>query len=279
MDKLELGEAFQAADLKSLRRVIANEIKNKQDHPYFWCLSATVTTEKFVEEFLNAGPPRTAFNPGMLLINLRTASELLDKALGRQGEITSLEERAISTFLDYELSASVQPIQLKLSKLTIKATRKEAVASPGDADESTVVAQDEAQTAARRLRLLLHKSPGHPLNFGERITNLRTLLCDSIVLILDRMKAVRIGMAHFGISFPPEVPNWDGASSRNLLNLVEWLRAAIRSYEAALNVRVEYYRNIFLGADNVITGDAAAVQAELAIDRDRSGSVCLNSNP
>jgi hypothetical protein len=75
-------------------------------------------------------------------------------------------------------------------------------------------------------------------------------------------------MAHFGIFQAATIPVWDGSSPRNLLNLVEWLREAIRMYEASCNVRIEYVRNIFLGADNVVTGGAASIQTEMALDRD-----------
>jgi hypothetical protein len=268
MDTLTLHPAFLQRDISSLREIVASEIKARADHPYHWCLPATETTDQFIEEFLRNWQGTIAFNPGLLLGNLRAASDLLDKAVGRRSEITSLEERCITTFLDYQLADSVQPINLKLAKLYLKATRKEGAAGPGDADESTLDAQNQAESSARRLRLLLHRSPGNPLNFGERITNLRLLLGDSMVAIYERLNAVRIGLSHFGIFQADRVPTWDGTSSRNMQNLVEWLRDVIRRYEAASNSRVEYIRNIYLGADNVVIGGATAVQTELAIDRD-----------
>lgn len=202
-------------------------------------------------------------NPGWLLGNIRAASDLLDKAAQHRSELVALEERAISTFLDYQLAESLQPSGLLVSKLALKANRKISGADESDATTETLDQQDLAQTMARRLRIALHSAEGHPLNYGERITQHRKILTEILISALDRLLCVRVGLAQYGIATIRPVPDWDRERSNNLQELIVWLFEAIRLYELSTTRRVEFFKHIFLGVDAIIGGSTAAVQQEL----------------
>jgi hypothetical protein len=161
-----LPSALQNKSLAQVREAIASEIKSLDKHPFSWCLPATLTTDLFVSQKLPA-IINTSFNPGQLEINLRAVTELIERVAFRRSDLVSLEERAINTFLDYQFAASIQPLNLTLANLALKANRATANANDQDAGYETLEAVDRAQTEARTLRLVMHNTPGHPLNYGS----------------------------------------------------------------------------------------------------------------
>ena len=264
--------------LIEIRDSIATEISSANGNIFSWCSEATITTDNYVSERLaelgykpDVGATdflKIKYNIGDLLGNMRAASDLIERIHSRRNELINLEERAISTFLEYKLAESIQVTSLKVAKVTLSAYRKASNAGPNDANEKTLEAQDAAQTAARRTRLVLHNTPGNPLNYGERIKQLRNLLVDSIVILMDRLRAIRIGMAHQNVCFTPPIPTWKPNDSNNIQNLNFWLRDVISAYESAYSTRREYTKVVFIGSSELITGGKAAIQAELLTDKD-----------
>jgi hypothetical protein len=269
---------LELTSLQEIRDSIAREISGTNGHIFSWCAEATTTTDTYVSDRLaelgykpDVGATdflRIKYNIGDLLGNMRAASDIIERVHNRRNELLNLEERAISTFLEYKLAESTQATNLKVAKVTLRAYRKASDAGPNDANENTLAAQDAAQTAARRTRLILHNTPGNPLNYGERIEQLRNLLVDSIVILLDRLRAIRIGMAHQNVFLAPSIPTWKPNDSNNIQNLNFWLRDVISAYESAYSTRREYTKAIFIGSSELITGGKAAIQAELLADKD-----------
>ena len=208
----------------------------------------------------------TKFHPGLLITNFKAAYELIDNVSLRKSELNSLEEKAITTFLNYVVEELNQPLAYSLAQLSLKATRKIAPASNGDADEDILSAQQAIQTSAREISLAMHSTPGHALNYGERIDNLRELLVDSICVLHDRLTALQTGLAHFDIITMESVPKWEVNESKNIHNLNIWLRAAIGAYERASLERIQFKKNIYLGRDNIILGGKTTIVDELKKD-------------
>ncbi len=287
-DTNSIPSILQLTSINEIRDSILREISAFNGDIFSWCTEATITTDAYVSEKLaelgykpDVGATdflRINFNIGDLLGNMRAASDLIERIHGRRNEIISLEERAISTFLDYKLAESTQATNLKIAKVTLGAYRKASGAGPNDANENTLAVQDAAQTAARRTRLVLHNTPGNPLNYGERIKHLRNLLVDSIVILIDRLRATRVGMAHQNVGNIPPVPTWKSNDPNNIQNLNFWLRDAISAYESAYATRREYTRAVFIGSSGVITGGKAAIQAELLADTDHDISFQIHED-
>ena len=267
MSLLTLHPALEQQNLIDVRKVIATDINSRVGHLYFWCLPATITTDSVIAENI-PNLIQTTFNPGQLSANLRAGTDLIERISARRSDLVGLEERAISTFLDYQLADSIQPLNLRLSKLAVKANRVTANATEEDAGNKTLTAQDQAQTQARKLRQLLHNAPGHPLNYGERITQLREGLIELVKILLDRLIAVRVGFAHYGLGELPDVPAWSTNSSDNVFQLTQWIRAAVRLYEKGLVNREEISVFIFLGADGIFPGGQAAMKLAFATGND-----------
>lgn len=267
MSLLALHPALEQQDLIEVRKVIAADVKSTVGNLYSWCLPATITTDSVIADSIT-NLVQTTFNPGQLTANLRAGTDLIERIATRRNDLVGLEERAISTFLDYQLADSIQPLNLRLSKLAVKANRVTANATEEDAGNKTLTAQDQAQTQARKLRQLLHNAPGHPLNYGERIIQLREGLIELVAMLLDRLIAIRVGFAHYGLGELPEVPTWSADNSDNVFQLTQWIRAAVRLYEKGLVNREEISVFIFLGADGIFPGGQAAMKLAFATGND-----------
>lgn len=265
---LELPAAFCVDDFSSSRLKIREEITNKAAPGYEWCLTATVTTDSVLAAWLEAEPPEKYFEPRFFEEHLEQASALLDRAIQRQSEIHELEERAISTYLDYRLSETLQPGVLSLSKTALKASRRQAHADESDATVQVLIFQDAAQTAARKLRLAMHSTPGHALAYGERIDHLRRLYFDSVRSTIERLSAAEFGLRNSGVSDLAPLPEWKGNRSDNLMYLVEWTRGAISGLEKAQARETACTRIFFLGSDGLVSGGRQGLLDELKLHQD-----------
>lgn len=246
----QLPDIFSLSDLTAIRAKVKVDIAgDKNSSMYSWCLPATITTDEAVAEFLEANPVENALDPLAYVVHLKDASDLLSNALSRLGDIQSLEEKSISTYLDYRLAEALQPGSLRLAKVSLKATRKQAAAGKDDANEDVLEFQDRAQTAAREMRLKLHSTSGNPLNYGERISYLRTLHAASMRLVIEKLNCARVGMFATGIAKCDAVPIWDRKHSGNLQSMVLWARTAIRKLDQSQARETTYYRTFSLELD------------------------------
>lgn len=260
-----------AHDFAATRTLIAEYVEIEGGSLYYWVLPATQTSDAAVAGILEANPPRRYFEPRHFDEHLSEASKLLDFALSKQEEIHNLEERAITSLLDYSLSAQLQAGNLALAKVALQAARNQAMGGIAAPDDATLENQDRLQSTARMIRLKMHNAGGHALNFGERIIHLRSLYADNVRLCFERLEAAKMGLSNAGI-VTGDVPRWDGDSSANMMNLVAWVRIAISKLEEAQAREKVHTRVLFLGKDRLVLGGAEGLKQAIAA----GGDVVLN---
>jgi hypothetical protein len=237
--------------------------------PLDWVVPALTTTDAAVAAYLKTNPPEDRFDPCMFESHLSEASAMLDRCLARQNEIFALETQAMTTLLDYALAENLQTGDLSLAKVGLKATRAQAHAGAGDADEPVLTEQNDFRTQARNVRLALHNTDGHPLNYGQRIDFLRDMYGDTVRTIYERLNAARYGLHASGVALnQPPLPVWTATNWENLKALVTWCRNAIRAAEATERNEVGYWKNFAIGYLGYFTGGQKAVQDRLAFPGD-----------
>jgi hypothetical protein len=107
---------------------------------------------------------------------------------------------------------------------------------------------------------------------------------DLLHLLLERLAAVRIGFALYGIGPLGDIARWSANESDNVFRLTRFIRAAVRRLEIRQDARAEITASSFLGADGVIDGGQAALIEKFKSGKDidlrfdlRDGHIHLNS--
>lgn len=221
---------------------------------YAWAFPTVGSTDERVAAYLIEHPADTKFEPCLYQAHLSEASTLLDRCLARRDQIYALESVALTTLLDYLFAETTQPNELALAKLALKATRNQATAVTGDPGDDVLEAQFDARTKLRNARLALHAQDGNPLNYQQRIDDLRELFADDIRSIYELLTAARIGMNQaLDAKNQRPVPKWNKTRTDNLKNLVIWCREVIRHVEVMSQNEVIYKKVFFLKADALVT--------------------------
>lgn len=211
-----------------------------------WVFPEAESTDEAVWAFLDKNPAAKTLEPCLYRTHLTEASALLDRCLARRDQIYSLESTAVTNALEYAFADATHSGELSLARLAVKAARNQGNAGQNDADERVVEDQFALRTQARNARLALHAQKGNPLNYSERINDLRGLFADDIRSVYERLHAARIGMHVSGVAPNLEVPpEWLPTRRNNLMLLVNWCREAIRRMELRSTrenvVRVAYF--------------------------------------
>lgn len=237
-----------AQDVSTLRNNVRSFVEGMNELPRFaWAFPTLGSTAEAVDKFLSNSTSTLEPEPCLFQAHLASASSLIDGCLARNDQIQALEGEALTTALDLLYGQMGHSVDLALARVGLKAVRKQAEAGPGDAGEDKLEEQFRVRADARDARIALHLQPGGPLNFKERIDNLRTLLADDIRSIRELLKAARIGMHLAGVApnFEP-VPDWKKDRSDNLTKLVNWCRSAIRTMEISSRKEVHYRKSFSL---------------------------------
>lgn len=267
---MDITNLLEQTNLTQIKIAMANELKeaNLWAAQFSWIEAATISTDRFVFAYLAKNMSQTlpdlaegAFDPCMYDEHINDASSSLDSCIARLKEIHQLESDALSSVLDYMLAESIQPGALALAKVSLKAARKQGGATLVDADDGVLEAQDKLQSLARNTRMSMHRATGHALNYGERINFLRELYADSIRSVYERLSTARVGLVAAGFALTAPLPKWDAESSANLLNLINWTRAAIRKHDVAQR-KEKTYTKVFRVGD-IYPGGLPALQTML----------------
>lgn len=268
MPSVTAMKALTAHNIVALREELRLTVQADPTGPFAWCRPAMISTDAAIETSMPKIGDLGRFNPGPLADNLHRAIALSDRALAQHEELLALEERTIMTFVDYRFAEITQPLNLAMAKVGLKASRAQAQAGAADADDTALEELDRAETAARNLKLVLHGTDGHPLNYGDRIKNLRTVHIDTVTHLYHRLFAVGVGLAHYNIKRMDPLKGWSRDSPRNLQDLVEWLRTAVWHYEGAIGRRIDFIHSFFLEADKIRMPGTLDIPSEFAEARD-----------
>ncbi|RJG11648.1 hypothetical protein [Massilia cavernae] len=227
------------------------------------------TTDQYIEEKLPPVVNKSQYAPWRIDENIEAAAKLLNNSLDRHAEIMQLEAEAIREALDMQFSAQLQPIDLKINKVYLEASRQQAKVPAGsqNADESTLNERDDLITDARITRSIINEMPGTAVNYGQRVEFLRSLLADNISMLYERLYAIWIGLSSsFGIALI-EPPKWAGLDP--LGELVRWLRTATRKidegnrYERQFPVYLQLGEEAIANVDALQTSGSALLRFEL----------------
>lgn len=261
-----LSAIVGATDLATMRVQLQALVQETANVARFaWAFPALGSTDEHVAAYLTAHPVDARLDPCHYPQHLSEASSLLDRCLARRDQIYSLETTATTTALDYLLAEAVHDGELGLAKVALKAARKQGSADGGDADEDTLLAQFQARAGVRQSRLVLHGQDGSPLNYKQRIDELRDLLADDVRSLYELLMRARIGIHNAGPALDrPPVPGWDPARRDNFKRLVEWCRETIRQLEFGSLNEIVYKRAFFLIGDKLVPSTTKFLRNDLA---------------
>jgi hypothetical protein len=243
-----------APDLPEVRRQLREFVQAAAiSDRYAWAFPDVGSTDEFVYDYLVSHPYEPLHDPCLYQEHLSEGSSLLDRCLARRDQIYALESAATTTALDYLLAESTQDGELALARVALKATRAQAGADASDAGDTVLAAQFDSRTNARNVRLALHAQDGNPLNYRQRIGDLRELFADDVRSIYERLTRARIGMNQAGVARNlPKVPDWDKGRRDNLKRLVLWCREAIRQVELNSVKEIVYKCGFSLVGDKLV---------------------------
>lgn len=226
--------AFAALTLDEARTVIADGFDGDSDisQKYSWAHEVVYkTTGAVVADFLIANPANVRFPYNQLNDNLRQAGNQLEQCLARQDAIFQLEAGCIAAVIDALNSDRIIEIERVLAT---NEARANAGAVSGNTQVDVGLLVDRKFDIKREVfdyQQKLFSAKGGALNYNERVQFLRQLQADSIRSVIERLESVRVGFAMAGIAKLAKVPTWQVESSRVLLDMVLWIRGALRSLE------------------------------------------------
>lgn len=234
-------KVLSATSLEDARQVIADAFDADDDirDKYDWSDAAiNHTTGQFVAEFLAKYPPSFRYPYNQISENLRVAGSHLEQCLNRQDAIFQLESSCLSAVIDALNSDRVFHIDQTLETYASLADARNAGAVGMPDVGQQLVDKYAIRRSVFDFQQKLFRGKGSALNFNERITFLRKLQADSLRSIYERLETARIGLAMAGISIMRKVPVWDAANPATLLELVLWMREALRGMD--LHTTTEY---------------------------------------
>lgn len=242
--------------IEGLRRRLRETLQSDKSLAlrFDWVFPKAESTDDAVKVFLDQNPPAATLEPCLYRTHLTEASALLDRCLARRDQIYALESTAVTSALEYAFADATHAGELSLARLAVKAARNQGKADQHDADERVVDDQFALRTQALNARLALHAQDGNPLNYSQRINDLRDLFADDIRSVYERLHAARIGMHVSGAApnlEPP--PGWFPTRRNNLMLLVTWCREAIHRMELRSTRENVYRVAYFLKRDGLVS--------------------------
>lgn len=255
--RLEIARAFDIdADLKAR---------------YAWSHQAIYeTTTAFIAAHLALNPPDFRHRYNQINENLRAAGNQLEQCLARQDAIFQLEADCISAVIDALNSDRVFAIEAALLTSEAKANAKQIGADLPDAGQQ-VADKFEIYRKVFDFKQKFYSAKGGTFNYNERILFMRQLQADSIRSLIERLQSARVGLAGAGIVKLPKVPEWKADAANPLLDMVLWMRGALRQMETFSEK--ESLISFVLNPHHayLATAEGAALTKEQVIEKLRAG--------
>jgi len=176
-------------------------------------------------------PIADRFPPLDIETNIVEASALLTRCLDRRSEVMDLQATAIEFALDSRMAEGMfdhdeEFYRMQLSALMVQKGEPLDLTVVNDLVESRFRNVRGAHTA----RVNLHNTPNSPLNYGERATKAKRLLCESVRSLIERLSVIEVGAKSvYGIDIRP-LPSIT-AIANDLDEAMWWLRDIVRAVE------------------------------------------------
>jgi len=253
---LNFGSVSTSEQLRAELQTVA------QDQRFGWMKPITeCTCDEYVRRGLINDVQKHRYAAWTVEENLAEISKILNNALDLRAEVLGLEAQAVQAALDLQLAEQIQVPETRISKIGIAAARKQSQTSAGSQPDP-VDERSSLLSAAREAQIALHNTTGHALNYGERVSFLRSLYSDNINIAQERAWAIWIGAtAYFGITV--EAPStWTGAFD-SLFKFVIWVRKVNRLLDEGR--RFERTQDVFfaLGRHGFVGKDPSEITQQL----------------
>lgn len=185
---------------------------------------------------------------------LHELAEKLNRCVALRSEILQLESDAVLFALDYSLAQTVEDDNERLSLTQLRAilSQVNGAGGGGNADDDLIKRLSAAAANARKARLVLHRTPGSPLNYGEQIQQLTKVYLSDVRDIESLVPTVRSGVYYATKKVLEELPKI-GAQRTTLFDYLIWTRKRLeQERRRQRNVQI-YAQTVFLRADGLVS--------------------------
>lgn len=232
---VEVSDVLAATSIEDARAKLLAAFTDEPafDTEFAWASEALKkTTAQVVDNLLgDTYPPLSWPRPNRISENIAEAGNVLEQCVARQDRLFELESACITAVID---SMSAKQAIGHDETMDVAAASANAIAAKLLVEEAVSAARGKAalRRDALRFRTNFYSVPGGALNFNERIALLRDLQAQGVRDVLERLRALRTGLAITGIAKLAPVPDWI-ANGQPLTALVQWLRRAARAIAKA----------------------------------------------
>lgn len=202
------------------------------------------SVDAYVLLYLNASPPNFgAFVSLDLDDHMTEARNLINEASAVRSEIFSLESQALTSALEYVQTLSSLKPEKELAELGLTATFKDSEREDFKPYGEAFELRYKNLEYGLQARFSLHNQAGGPLNYGERVSYLRDIYCDSIKNIYERLIAAKRTLLYSFNQTTDPLPNYIDTAN-TLDSLVRWMREAIYGFETKAQYDYSVHRTI-----------------------------------
>jgi hypothetical protein len=233
-----------------------------ENEPYYaWLKAFNRPLEARIGAVLKSShrPDRTLFDPCLFEEHFAKGDQLLQQCLARTQQINEIESQAVLSALSYLNDQGSENDEFELAKLQIRSYLHQ-LGKPLDSQDSFLTSRLSHRTGLRLLRMAMHSSPGHPLNYVERAQILESLQADELRSVSERFHAARLGMMLVSGNDLPEVPEWDEYGVQNLQALLSWSERVVRMFEVKGREERIVLRTVRIFRDSLGTANRSFAQ-------------------
>lgn len=195
-----------------------------------------------------------SLNPAQAVNFVREGAAILDKLITTRAEIFSIEAALYQRIIADSLASSTQADEDWLRQLSVQSDWVQAWDNLA-VDGKRIARLRQAVAASDLAQRALENTPGHALNFGDRVRLLRTLYFQRMQQMLGRLEAARRGLALiYGLTTPSllrEILDPVDRSVNPLEAALFWLRDVVKSIDMKQSWESTFTIYRILGAENL----------------------------
>jgi hypothetical protein len=253
MSKINAKNINSVTDLQ--RYFNSSLLINGYDFSWIFPISVKTLDEESIE-YLNLNAPNSN---RFILLNLgehlKEATTLINNCISKRNEIFELETIAYTKAIEYIQLIFGKDDEQNLNFLNIKALYNLSNEPDFNTFNSSLDARTELLETLLRTRFALHNQIGNPLNYGERVQNLRKQYNETIRIIYERLFAIKRTLKYVYNQDTDLIPSYLDVAN-NIFCLDFWVRNVITTYET--NSQYDYIIEktiLFTDNNGLISGD------------------------
>lgn len=256
--------------MTKVKKIEAKHIKSVNDLKSYFNSSLLVNgydftwlspiTKKTVDEesidFLNLNNPNSN---RFILLNLgehlNEANTLVNNCISKRNEIFELETIAYTKAIEYIQLIFGKDDEQNLNFLNIKALYNLSNEPDFNTFNSSLEARAELIETLLKTRFALHNQIGNPLNYGERVENLRKQYNETIKIVYERIFAIKRTLKYVYNQDSDLIPSYLDVAN-NIFCLDFWIRNVVATFET--NSQYDYIIEktiLFTDNNGLISGD------------------------